>query len=160
MRKTIAAFFAAATTAQIAAPVMAGDFFDGNTMLGWRQQTGAAVVAYVRAPIGPPTVKTQVRSGLAVTGPRYYKAGEAALHSTGPRLVDFSFTKGGISTRWVGQFTVGNKLAWTNERAAVDATAVNVAAGMMAPVGVSGIAAGLAAGTVSFVEQDVPAKGE
>jgi hypothetical protein len=152
MLKITAALLAAAMTMQFAAPVMARDFFDSNTMLGWRQQTGAAVVAYVRAPIGPPTFKTQVRSGLAITGPRYYKAGESALHSTGPHLVDLSFTKGGINTRWVAQFSVGNKLAWTNERPAVDANTANVATGMMAPVAVSGIAAGLAAGTVGFVE--------
>lgn len=150
MRKTIAALLAAATTMQFVAPAMARDFFDSNTMLGWRQQTGAAVVAYVRAPIGPPTFKTQVRSGLAITGPRYYKAGESALHSTGPRLIDFSFTKGGINTRWIGRLTVGNAVAWTNERPTVEASPMTVTSGVMSPVDVSGIAAGLAAGTVSF----------
>ena len=150
MLKITAALLAVATTMPFAAPVMARDFFDSNTMLGWRQQTGAAVVAYVRAPIGPPTFKTQVRSGLAITGPRYYKAGESALHSTGPRLLDFSLTKGGINTRWVGQFSVGNKLAWTNERPAGDPNTVNVATVLMSPVAVSGIAAGLAAGTIGF----------
>lgn len=153
LKITAALFAAAATTMPFAAPVMARDFFDSNTMLGWRQQTGAAVVAYVRAPIGPPTFKTQVRSGLAITGPRYYKAGESALHSTGPRLVDFSFTKGGINTRWVGQFTVGSKLAWTNERRAIHAYAPNVATGLAPQAAVGSIAAGLATGTVGFVER-------
>jgi hypothetical protein len=153
MRRITAALLAAATTMQFAAPVMARNFFDGNTMLGWRQQTGAAVVAYVRAPIGPPTFKTQVRSGLAITGPRYYKAGESALHSTGPRLVDFSITKGGINTRWVGQFTVGSKLAWTNERPAIQAHAPNVATALMSQVAVGSVAADLATGTVGFVER-------
>lgn len=151
MRKTLAALIAAATTMQFIAPAMARDFFDSNTMLGWRQKTGAAVVAYVRAPIGPPTFKTHVRSGLAITGPRSYKAGDAALHSTGPRLIDFSFTKGGINTRWVGQLTVGTAMAWTNERPAVEAGHMIVTSGVMSPVDVGAIAAGLAAGTVSFV---------
>ncbi|MCC6915409.1 MAG: hypothetical protein IT566_17055 [Rhodospirillaceae bacterium] len=62
--------------------------------------------------------------------------GEALLYGTSPRLVDFSFSKRGIDTRWIAQLTVGNRVAWTN-----------------AP---NRIAAGLAAGTVTFNKKTAP----
>lgn len=146
MQKWIAAAVVAAWTLPVAAPSMARDFFNPHTMLGWRQQTGAAAVAYFRAPIGPSIFKAPIRTGLALTGPRSYNAGEAPLYSTSPRLVDFSFSKRGVDTRWIAQLTVGNRVAWTN--APKQLAAQNKVTLMDA----GSIAAGLAAGTVTFNE--------
>lgn len=150
MQKWIGAAVAAACTLSVAAPAMARDFFNPHTMLGWRQQTGAAAVAYFRAPIGPSIFKAPIRTGLALTGPRSYNAGEAPLYSISPRLVDFSFSKRGVDARWIAQLTVGNRVAWTNapKQVVQQQGKVNL---MEAPqLDAGNIAAGLAAGTVTF----------
>lgn len=157
MRKWIAAVVAAACTMQVAAPVMARDFFNRTTMLGWRQQTGPAVVAYFRAPLGPSTFKAPPRTGLAITGPRSFNAGEAPLYSQGPRLVDFAFTKRGVDARWIAQLNVGGAVAWTNDPKGVPKNQLNLMESGMSWVAVGAIAAGLAAGTVAFIEKDEPA---
>jgi hypothetical protein len=154
MRKLTAAVMAAAVTMQFAAPAFARDFFNRTTMLGWRQQTGAAVVAYFRAPLGPSVFKAPIRTGLALTGPRSYNAGEAPLYSTGPKLVDFAFTKRGVDARWIAQLNVGNTVAWTNAPKSVAPNQLNLAESGMSWVAVGAIAAGLAAGTVAFIEKD------
>lgn len=145
---------AAAVTMQFAAPAFARDFFNRTTMLGWRQQTGAAVVAYFRAPIGPTLFKAPIRTGLAITGPRSFNAGEAPLYSTGPKLVDFAFTKRGVDARWIAQLNVGNAVAWTNAPKSVTPNQINLTDSGMSWVAVGAIAAGLAAGTVAFIEKD------
>lgn len=154
MRKWIAAFVAAACTTQMAAPVMARDFFNSNTLLGWRQQTGPAVVAYFRAPIGPSHFKAPLRTGLAITGPRSFNAGEAPLFSQGPRIVDFAVTKRGVDARWIAQLNVGNAVAWTNDPKSIKPGQVNLMESGVSWVAVGAIAAGLAAGTVAFIEKD------
>jgi hypothetical protein len=154
MQKWIAAAVVAACTLPVAAPAMARDFFNPQTLLGWRQQTGAAAVAYFRAPIGPSIFKAPIRTGFALTGPGSYNAGEVQRYSQAPKLVDFSFTKRGVDARWIAQFTVGNHVAWTNapKQAAAAPGKVNL---MNAPqLDAGNIAAGLAAGTVTFAEKD------
>lgn len=153
MQKWIAAAVVAASTLHVAAPAMARDFFNSQTLLGWRQQTGAAAVVYFRAPLGPSLFKAPIRTGFALTGPRSYNAGEAPRYSLAPKLVDFSFSKRGVDARWIAQLTVGNQLAWTNapKQAAAPAGKVNL---MNAPqLDASNIAAGLAAGAVTFPEK-------
>jgi hypothetical protein len=154
MRKSIAAAVAAAITLQFAAPAMAREFFNRNTMLGWRQQTGPAVVAYFRAPIGPSTFKAPARTGLAVTGPRSYRAGEPPRYSLAPRLVDFTLTKRGVDARWIAQVNVGNAVAWTNDPKSVTASQVNLMESGMSWVAVGAITAGLVAGTFAVIEAD------
>jgi len=150
MQKWIAAAVVAAWTLPAAAPAGARDFFNPHTMLGWRQQTGAAAVAYVRAPLGPPIFKAPVRAGFALTGPRSYNAGEAPLYSTGPRLVDFSVSGRGVDARWIARLTVGDYLAWTNAPKRI------APRGKVNVIDAGSIAAGLAAGTVSFNEKERP----
>jgi len=154
MRKLIAAAMVAVATVQFAAPAMARDFFNRTTMLGWRQQQGAAVVAYFRAPLGPPTLKAPVRAGFAVTGPRSFSAGEAPLYSQGPRIIDFSFSKRGVDARWISTLNVGNAVAWTSDPKSLPKNQVNLMESGMSWVAVGAIAAGLAAGTVAFIEKD------
>ncbi len=154
MQKWIAAAVAVACTLHVAAPAMARDFFNPQTMLGWRQQTGAAAVAYFRAPIGPSIFKAPLRTGVALTGPRSYNAGEAPLFSTGPRLIDFSLTKRGVDARWIAQISVGNGVAWTNDPKHLAPGQVNLMESGGSWVAVGAIAAGLAAGTVAFIEKD------
>jgi hypothetical protein len=154
MRKLIAVAMVAAATIQSAAPAMARDFFNRTTMLGWRQQQGAAVVAYFRAPLGPPTFKAPVRAGFAITGPRSFSAGDAPLYSQGPRIVDFSFSKRGVDAKWISALNVGNAVAWTNDPKSLPKNQINLMSGGISRPAVGTIAAGLAAGTISFIEKD------
>lgn len=157
MRKLIAAAIAAAITVQFAAPALAQDFFNRNTLLGYRQQTGPAAVAYFRAPIGPRTLKAPIRTGFAVVGPRSYNASEAPLFSQAPRLVDFAFTKQGVDARWVRSFNVGGVVAWTSDPDSLPKGQLNLMESGVSWVAVGAIAAGLAAGTVALIEKEGPA---
>jgi hypothetical protein len=154
MRKVFRAAVAAAVTLQLAAPALAHDMFNRNTMLGWRHQTGPAVVAYFRTPIGPSTFKTRAHTGLAVTGPRAYRAGSAPLYSVGPQLLDFTFAQHDVKARWVAQLNVGKAVAWTNDPKSVKADQVNLMESGMSWVIVGAVAAGLAAATISIIEAD------
>jgi hypothetical protein len=156
MRKFLTAAVAAAVTVQLAAPALAQDFFDRNTMLGWRQQTGPAVVAYFRAPIGPSTFKTRAHAGLAVTGPRSYRAGGAPIYSAGPQMLDFTFNRGGAGARWIAQLNVGKGVAWTNDPESVRADQVNLMESGMTWVAVGAITVGLVVATFSVIEADAP----
>ena len=144
----------AVATVQFAAPAMARDFFNRTTMLGWRQQQGAAVVAYLRAPLGPPTFKAPVRAGFAVTGPRSFSAGDAPLYSQGPRIIDFSFSKRGVDAKWISTLNIGGAVAWTSDPKSLPKNQATLMGGGASRPAVSTIAAGLAAGTISFVEKD------
>jgi len=154
MQKVLTAAVAAAVTVQLAAPAVAHEMFNRNTMLGWRQQTGPAVIAYVRTPIGPAVFKTRAHTGLAVTGPRAYRPGSAPLYSAGPQLLDFTFTTHGADARWVAQLNVGKAVAWTNDSRSVGKDQVNLMESGMSWVIVGAVAAGLAAGTLAVIEAD------
>ncbi len=157
MRKLMAAASVAAIAAQCATPAAARDFFDRNTLLGYRQQTGPAAVAYFRAPIGPRTFKAPVRTGFAVVGPRSYSAGEAPLYSQGPRLVDFAFTNRGVDARWARSFSVGGAVAWTSDPESLPKGQLNLMESGVSWVAVGAIAAGLLAGTIALIEKEGPA---
>jgi hypothetical protein len=154
MQKVITAAVAAVVTLQFATPVLAHDMFNRNTMLGWRHQTGPAVVAYFRTPIGPSTFKTRAQTGFAVTGPRAYRAGSAPLYSAGPQLLDFTFAKHDVDARWIAQLNVGKAVAWTNDPKSVKAGQVNLMESGMSWVIVGAVAAGLAAATLSIIEAE------
>lgn len=154
MRKLIAAVAAVATTLQFTAPAMAAELFNRNTMLGWRQQTGPAVVAYFRAPIGPGVFKANARTGLALTGPRSYTAGESPLFSQGPRLLDFAMTRHESDGRWNAQLAVGNGVAWTNTKDSLQHGQVNLMESGLSWVAVGAVTAALAVGTMAFIEKD------
>ncbi|MGE4062606.1 MAG: hypothetical protein AB7E79_04485 [Rhodospirillaceae bacterium] len=154
MRTSIAAALTAAMTLQIAAPAAAGEFFNRNTILGWRQQSGPAVVAYVRAPIGPRTFKAKARMGLAVAGPRAYSPGQSPLYSQGSQVLDFALIRGDRDARWSAQLAVGNGVAWTNNRDSIHSGQVNLMESGLSWVAVGAITVGLAVATLSMIEKD------
>jgi hypothetical protein len=157
MHKVIAAVLAAATMMQFAAPALAEDFFNRTTMLGWRQQSGPAVMAYVRAPLGPRTFKAPVRTGLAVIGPRSYNPGESPLYSQGPRALDFAFTRRDRDARWAAQLAAGNGVLWTNDEDSLQRGQVHLLESGMTWVAVGVISVGLVVATFAIIDADAPA---
>ena len=156
MRKTILAVSAIALSLQVAAPAAAGDFFNPNTMLGWRQQTSPAAMAYVRAPIGPSNFKARAQAGFAVVGPRSYRVGEAPRYSQAPRLADVAFTTPAASGRWIAQLNVGRAVAWTSDPDSLKPGQVHLMESGLSWVAVGAITVGLAAATFAVIDQDAP----
>lgn len=154
MRKVLAAVVTAALTMQFAAPVLAQDFFPRTTLLGWRQQTGVTAVAYFRAPIGPSVFKSNMRSGFALTGPRSYAAGDVAMFSQGPRLVDFSFAKTRTDLTWAPSLSIGPAVAWTNAPDRLPSDKLNLMESGLSWVAVGALTAGLAIGLFAVINED------
>ena len=154
MRNMILAASAVALSLQMAGPAAADDFFNPNTMLGWRQQTSPAAMAYVRAPIGPPIFKARAHAGFAVVGPRSYRAGEAPRYSQGPRLADVAFTTPAASGRWTAQLNVGRAVAWTSDPDSLKPGQVHLMESGLSWVAVGAITVGLAAATFGIIDQD------
>jgi hypothetical protein len=154
MRQLISAALVAAATVSLALPAAAADVFDRNTMLGWRQQTGPAVVAYFRAPIGPTTFAAPMRAGLGLTGPRSYAAGSAPRYAQGPRLLDLAFNRSSAGAAWSVQLNAGSGVVWTNDKESLQPGQVNLMESGLSWVAAGALTAGLAAGTISFIEKD------
>lgn len=154
MRKLTVAALAAVLTTQFAAPALAADVFNRTTMLGWRHHTGPAVVAYLRAPIGPSGYKAKARTGIALTGPRAYGAGAGPLFSAGPTMLDVALVPRGVGGRWSAQVNIGNAVAWTNDEKSIEPGRRNLMESGISWVVVGAATVALAAGTFAFIEND------
>jgi hypothetical protein len=155
MRKFFAAGLAVVFSIHLAGPALAGEIFNRTTLLGWHQQTGPAVVAYFRAPIGPRTFEAApIRAGFAITGPRSFSVGNAPMHSQGPRLLDFSFAKRSGDLAWTRSLNVGGSVAWTSDPTSLKPGQLSLMDGGLSWIAVGAIAAGLAIGTFALIEQD------
>lgn len=148
-----------ATVVALAAPAVAADIFDRNTMLGWQRSTGASVMAYARLPFHATKADTTTpRLGVAMTAPVRSTGGRVMLHAQAPRLVDIGFNAKGFNAKgfdgaWSASINVGATPAWSYdpERRSGEQHRYLFDSGL-SWVGVGLITVGLFAGTLFIAE--------
>jgi hypothetical protein len=122
MRKAMTLLALAGVVSQVAVmPALAADPFNfSGGPLGWGKQSSAAVMAYVRVPLGvPKTSSAMPRAGFKITGPRTYGLGQSMSHLANPTLVDFGVTGRSFNAPWTATLNLGNTVTWASNPAAL-----------------------------------------
>jgi hypothetical protein len=160
MRKAIIVMALAGVASQLAVPAFATpdplNFAAGPQ--GWRRQGDAAVMAYIRIPVGTTkkNAASMPRAGFKLVAPRPYGRDEIASHINNPTMVDFGVTGRGFNSPWTATLNVGSTVTWASNPAALpkDSRQLNLFDGSGASwvaVGALTVAAGL--GIFAIIDQ-------